>query len=681
MSLIHILNNYHNPFPHLKGRGGLHFHPSRRIIGGMLGRGDRDIVPISKGSLSLPVETIELKEEEEEISTPEPYEDTTITQGDEDIEFKKNGELYAITKYNATKLQKACKIRGLSTEGTRQELWDRLDNFIKKPIVKSDEKSKGKSKKEIDTEKKAKEKEIELKKEYKLQDIGYSVNLQKKITALEIIYTEMKKHKELTSVDKPIEMLNRDEKYLNEIESLNKSAIKGNHYVKTIPLINEYRKLIEKVRAKIEKSRVKEIEYTPEEIIELYKKEDETKYDEFKKELFDKVIEIHKLVEIGTKPTSEDVRLLYDVKKLLESNALTPERYPKTTQLINLINDIVKSSLDIIKTNAIKAKEDAKEEREKLIALKAEEDAKELALSIERTNKKERNEKASKHYEDMLMKKGFSTLLTNVKNPKIVKKIDDVLDQLIEGLITKSARDTVDRMEQLFTDISTVKGHGKSFENILCNTDFKYVLQSISGSTSPILNNENNPKLKGHMAKYKIQGQSLPLGSVCVYDLHDGVASYECKNYFGTKIWPEGESYYGNTTGLSMQIDKFEGNHNFTPYFSKVNGKWKLYNLLVEYSHDLDEEGNPKKKWLYKNYNTDLIFVILCHDALVYYNLTDDFEAYAYEKNKELLTTKEGEPLYRINMTRSIKLNVVKSHKESGKINIPTNKFKPIIPI
>ena len=266
--------------------------------------------------------------------------------------------------------------------------------------------------------------------------------------------------------------------------------------------------------------------------------------------------------------------------------------------------------------------------------------------------------------------------LVKVENPKIVKMIDDALDQLIEGLITKSARDVIDKMDKLFTDISVVKGHGKSFENILCNTDFKYVLQSISGSTSPILNNDDNRKLKGHLAKYKRDGKDVPLSEVCVYDLHDGISSYECKNYFGTKTWI-GEYYYGNTTGITMQIDKFEGNINFTPYFNKVNGQWKLYNILVEYSHEV---GGPKHKWLYKNYNTDVIFVVLCKDALVYYNLTDDFEQYAYEPNKEGLENKNKELLTKINMTRTLKLKVV-NPKSNNEIYIPTNKFKPIIPI
>jgi hypothetical protein len=45
-NLIHILNNYHDPFPHIQGRGGLQYHPSRRIIGGMLGGAEEtEIIP------------------------------------------------------------------------------------------------------------------------------------------------------------------------------------------------------------------------------------------------------------------------------------------------------------------------------------------------------------------------------------------------------------------------------------------------------------------------------------------------------------------------------------------------------------------------------------------------------------------------------------------------------------
>ena len=45
-NLIHILNNYHDPFPHIQGRGGLQFHPYRRIMGGMLGGAEEtEIIP------------------------------------------------------------------------------------------------------------------------------------------------------------------------------------------------------------------------------------------------------------------------------------------------------------------------------------------------------------------------------------------------------------------------------------------------------------------------------------------------------------------------------------------------------------------------------------------------------------------------------------------------------------
>lgn len=53
-NLIHILNNYHDPFPHIQGRGGLQFHPSRRIIGGMLGGAEEtSIIPAETSETAI----------------------------------------------------------------------------------------------------------------------------------------------------------------------------------------------------------------------------------------------------------------------------------------------------------------------------------------------------------------------------------------------------------------------------------------------------------------------------------------------------------------------------------------------------------------------------------------------------------------------------------------------------
>lgn len=68
-NLIHILNNYHDPFPHMQGRGGLQFHPSRRIIGGMLGGAEEtEITPVET---AITTTTNDSDDEDEDDDNPE----------------------------------------------------------------------------------------------------------------------------------------------------------------------------------------------------------------------------------------------------------------------------------------------------------------------------------------------------------------------------------------------------------------------------------------------------------------------------------------------------------------------------------------------------------------------------------------------------------------------------------
>jgi hypothetical protein len=257
------------------------------------------------------------------------------------------------------------------------------------------------------------------------------------------------------------------------------------------------------------------------------------------------------------------------------------------------------------------------------------------------------------------------------------KLFDELIDKLLTQKITKYTLDTIKSMHNTFEIVNTtVKGHGKSLENMFCKTDFQYILKSLSNSDIPIINNDTSKKLLGHFGKYKRNGKNVPLEENCVYDLFNGKASFEIKNYFGTKTWG-GESFYNNTDGgLTMTKSKFEGNFNFIPYFNQVNGEWKLYNVLVEYSHTKPE---PTYKWLYKQFDTDVFFVVLCNDALVYYDFTKDFDNYVYYVSSDT-KTKNGDDLYKVDYNESIKIGML-SHKDSENAYIPISKFKPIIPI
>lgn len=271
----------------------------------------------------------------------------------------------------------------------------------------------------------------------------------------------------------------------------------------------------------------------------------------------------------------------------------------------------------------------------------------------------------------------FEKQITKVSKSSVDKLLDEMIDDLLSQGITKYTFDTIKSMYDTFEIVnSKTKGHGKSLENIFCKTDFQYILKTLSNSDTPIINNDTSKKLVGHLGKYKREGKDVPLEENCIYDLFNGKASFEIKNYFGTQKWI-GESFYNNKVGgLTMPNYKFEGNINFVPYFNKVGEEWKLYNVLIEYSHTKPE---PTYKWLYKQFDTDVFFVVLCNDALVYYDFTKDFDNYAYKLSTDT-KTKNGGDLYKVDAVESKNIGVLK-YKNSSDMYIPIEKFKPIIPI
>ena len=682
MSLIHILNNYHDPFPHLKGRGGLQFHPSRHIIGGALSN-ELAIKQISDllAQVEQPTEQspVDTTEEDEIKERLEQYEQSQSQQASEP-EPEKTKKTKSVKKDDPQQKKAQEKLNLLSEEfkliskgktklGEIQSICQKYGIETKK-TRSSDGKVVDKTKDDLINNFKDYITSLKPKTPISEQDQNFYNTFEENLIKIQKLVKEIQSTVGVPVLSKSVN--DYLDKVLSEIKNVKTSAkaqIDRGEYPKTV-------RIMETLKTVIAKIKTMKGEITEEKKVDLYKEQDEKKHDHLQDVLLKPILSMMEKLDKSESLTKLELEYLQQTKNTVDQNELTPTNYPKTTALINLIKEAVDSTFQLLDDKAkksstlVSSEEDIAEQKR----LKREAKRAMVEANIAKSKLVEKPETLS------LPEPEIEKALVKVENPKIVKMIDNALDQLIEGLITKSARDTINKMDKLFTDISVVKGHGKSFENILCNTDFKYVLQSITGSQTPILNNDENPKLKGHMAKYKIQGQSLPLGSVCVYDLYDEKASYECKNYFGTKSWPEGETYYGNTTGITMQTDKFEGNYNFKPYFNKVNGQWKLYNVLVEYSHDLNEEGKPKNKWLYKNYNTDLIFIVLCKDALVYYNLTDDLETYAYKINTKGYEGKNKEELYEITISDTIKLGVV-NPKKDGEIFIPTNKFKPIIPI
>ena len=162
--MLQLLNKGRNPFPHLKGMGGLHYHPSRHmiggrsiikpservsyhdahIIGGMIGNelvlspDETQLISDVDRFLSKPTQIHDEEnedEENEEESEPQKEPSLLSTKIDESNQliFKKDkNELYTIAKFNVSNLQEALKYRSLDITGTKKELYDRLSTYVSK---------------------------------------------------------------------------------------------------------------------------------------------------------------------------------------------------------------------------------------------------------------------------------------------------------------------------------------------------------------------------------------------------------------------------------------------------------------------------------------------------------------------------------------------------------------------
>jgi hypothetical protein len=121
------------------------------------------------------------------------------------------------------------------------------------------------------------------------------------------------------------------------------------------------------------------------------------------------------------------------------------------------------------------------------------------------------------------------------------------------------------------------------------------------------------------------------LKDATLYDLSNERTEIELKCYTGTSM-----------DDIWIPIDKFTANIHFTPYFSIVAGKFKLYNIWS------DECGG----WINSTNNRDVLFVIAYNDGTCYYNFTEDLTIQgSIKKGKKLIPvidSSKGIPLYRL---------------------------------
>ena len=656
MSLIHILNNYHNPFPHLNGRGGLQFHPSRHIIGGALSN-EVALQQISDllTQVEQPIErlSIDTSEDDEirerlaqyeqsqsilqQASEPEP--EKLKIEENEGI-FKQNGELYAHGSISATVWRNACKKRGLSTEGSRQELYTRLNNFLKKQkedkIIK---KSKKKTLKEIQKiESKDEQFLVIVKSKFPLLIETYKQVLGKSgiLNSSDIsIAKEMK-----DDIIKIIQQLLGDtdsdytktlielDSYVNELDKIiktntdrKKEAIKE--------AINKKKKEEEELLLK--KQKAKEIS-TDLEIDEMDKefeadrakeKEEEgrliTKFSKYKGEIPEKLY--------GKAMTHYNGHgRLGHYKAQMEQYIESLKSKPETLSLPE----------PEIQANVLKAQQET--ELRKKIQTQIDEVCRSRGLLF----------KDAKDYNQMINKgveydRKSDDQITNYVNRAIDEAILDTPSKpsKIEfytespSYTTKTDYKKIDLIQNWisYNSVKNRVGLGKSFEAYFESPKRMKILQGskFDNDKSPIINNDVNPLIPlnypdGRPIIRIIKGKPMTLRDVCITDLGSKKNIFEMKQRDIDFTDDSGTVKAVDINDSSIpyvpfQITKFGDNTDYKIHYVNKNGKWYVYNIMMTAS-DIGDNGfsNYIFDEDYKNYYA----VFLTVDGIYTYDICND---------------------------------------------------------
>lgn len=671
MSLIHILNNYHDPFPHLKGRGGLQFHPSRHIIGGALKNelAIKEVKDMLTQMESLPIpEHIDTTDVEQSMKTVEDTQLQPVSEPEKkylnDTEIK---EIKLSQYKNKSQLTSLCESMKLPTDGTNKDMIDR----IKKRMEQANEKPKSKTTTTLE----------------KHSKIISNINSEKFQRNVKMWKDKIEEIDELTPI-------------ISQLNDLSIEAILSNK----VDLVGPYNDYI---------GYLKEVEDKEKRIRQRSNKDE---------------------VKIELKLTNEVITKMKKIIKIYDNVRERVEEYNDKVrkELSKITKDVQASIKNIEKSEKQKLKELSKIELQKKQAEKAEEDAKELALSIEQTNKKEKNEKAIKHYEDKLMKKGFSILKSNLEmaqEPKINAYIPDVEYQMKEiqkkepwksltkenikkvayvlyktkiapytimsdvQMKTRGIEYTIDnamkkqileaRAEQYEMDMKKKlinqniiqpvfkismnenQRHGDAYELWLARTEKgNTLMKKITGTTQQLTNSKSNKNIEGGV------------GGLCVYDFYNDKSELEVKFY--------NEAMYFNmlkddTQGFKFQKAKFIGGENskgsFKPYFIMDNGKLILYNIMQIY--DVKPDGSYKQKWINNTTNKQVYFSVCCGDAVVALNMNDlNYEL--QEVDNPLSGPKKLQIFNHDKINKMIRDGDLLEFKDKENVYIQAKYFKPV---
>jgi hypothetical protein len=726
--MLHILNKGRNPFPHLKGKGGLYYHPSRKIIGGMIGGEENQIKSyLSPEDLQLynrlneqlaPKQTNEDEEDEDEepvkklesVSQPiqqlklltlDELSSVTIPIIKEQLDHykipykskeKKDELLSKLQKYLESKKPKKEKIKEKITPLTYAN--DLIDNYIEEYNSKYNEiiEKSDNHRNSLDTIN-------ELEKEY-------TVIERKEKKEIKLTKEEEKRKKEIFQILAPhykTEKILFEDLYklVKNIDQLNEESIKK-EIKKNVPKISneEINDIFENIETKFYEFKLSCLndipnyleEYNAEEAGERFINEIEKMKDEMS--TLKEQIKASKILDKQRKEKAEEMA----AKEILKANKKENKKMSKEEmkkmkdESIKLFDEYIKLFPDDVDTQAEIGNELAQNNQiisdESIIKLETKiKDEKERLEEIREAKQKTKNKQLSKGPSKDIDQNQVNRFISLFKNAKqsskfdVIKQFEDAYDL---KMITKATLDKIQeeklRLYKEFDEANKSKPlsstkmkkaineygttHGAAFEQLITTGQGANSLKLLTDSDSEIHLTDSSPNI----AKDIILPNGYPLNTQCVIDAYNDVSCFEFKMRKKLK--------YKNITHIGLTTTKLGSNKSFKLLFEKIVNKFKVINVDIM-NNDNIIDGTLIKQLFTHNVSNDYYAIFILDDGLYYYDIlddmTDDLTLFT-SKDKNILVEQDLDGNYQY---KKCNYPIIKT--EMGlEYNIPKEKFKPM---
>ena len=705
--MLQLFNKGRNPFPHLKGKGGLQYHPYRHMIGGQSIIKPKERVPyfdahIIGGMIGGEEHQLEsqlspqqlqtynqlIEHPEEDVNQEEPEEDEEVTEITFDPNVIKDGKIIPIGKINMSQItNELSKLRIDASHGTKIQLYEKLvEGYIKKSIIDQytllNKKYKDLIKKYVEKSRKTND----------LSKLFYIIN------------------------DKYVPDIQAN--YINEITDIYKKLIlkykTKDEYIQSI--INTQAEKIIEMKRKINDNALKLID-------NLRNRENYNKLVSYAKIALDSLYKsFSKFNEnLGKSKSSSDYKKIEDEKKAEKSKAEEIARNLKEKEKIleklaqkRALNEKIKErqKSDKILIDDFKSlytdqeQSDILEEVERqlneykilsqtmlgtlnyMISEKYAENAKALKSNVEQNEEKE-IEPIKQDYVDAKLK-AYNKV---TKGHSITKEIENAYEQgvinnstytaIINGMKlkypelnaiyeAKKAGKTLTgaEMQKLMKSFDT--SHGDAFESIMTGPEGKKFMTKLTGSDSEIIPTDQSKNIDHIIVGHDSNGFPITLAESCVVDAYNDKACFE----FKARISSKGAIDYSKVDYIGLTDTKLSNNVSFRLVFDKTSdGKFKIKNV------NIIDPRNKSKKLFTDDISKDYYAIFLFSDLKVYYydildDMTDDVNDYGDNgKKKGILVEELLDGTYQFDQC-NYELKTTSIGKE---YQIPKNKIHKII--